>query len=356
MELITARTLQGLGGALMLPVGRLMIVRAYPRHELISKMSQVVMIGALGVMLGPVLGGFITHYISWHWIFWINIPVGVFAFILICCVLAKDLTQPIYPLDIIGFLLFGLGLAGFTFGLSLLSESTDKVRTACIIMLVSACALIGYIIHSRKKIHPIVNVSLFQFHTFRISVFGNLFGRLGFGAIPFLLPLLLQVGLDYPAQTAGLLVAPIAVGIILIKPYSTYLLRRLGYRKLLTLNTILVAMMLMSFSFINAYTSIYFIIFLTFVYGFLMSMQYSAMNSLAYLELSEEYLSSATSFMSTLQQISQSFGVAIAALIILFFTSSILNHILAPSVFHHAFIAMGCMTLLSALIFTKLKN
>lgn len=356
-ELISARIIQGLGGSLTLPVGRLIIVRTSERHELISKMSIVVMIAALGMMLGPVLGGIITNYFSWRWIFWVNIPVGVLALILSINLLPPMPARAVHSLDKIGFLLFGSGLAMLTLGLSTISESDVAISESITLIVIAILLLSVYTWHSLKKTHPIVKVELLRTRTFRVSVIGNLIARIGFGGIPFALPLLLQIGLGFSPQLSGFLLAPTALGVLLVKPLSLRVLRFFGYRNLLILNTFLVGLSLCSFAMVNQFSSIYSIGFLTFIYGFLISLQYTGMNSLAYANLDSEDISAATSIMSTIQQLAQSFGVAVAAMIISFFAYRFSgDNSLTIKTFHQSFIVMGILTLLSVIVFTQLKK
>jgi hypothetical protein len=217
--------------------------------------------------------------------------------------------------------------------------------------------LIGYFLHSRKQHHPIVNMSLFQIRTFQVSMIGNLVARLGFGGVPFLLPLLLQIALHYSAQLSGLLLVPVAVGILVVKAFSLRILRLVGYKKLLLFNTFLVGFSLWAFRIIDEQTSIYVIAVLTFLFGFLISMQYSGMNSLAYADIPADELGSATSIISTMQQIAQSFGVAASALLLRFYSSnSSSTFSLTPSVFHQTFFMMGLLTFVSTIIFTRLNE
>lgn len=354
-ELVIARIIQGLGGSLTMPVGRLIIVRTCERHELISKMSIVVMVAALGMMLGPLLGGVITTHFSWRWIFWVNIPIGILAIISAHLFFPEMPSFKVPTLDKLGFILFGSGLAAMTFGLSLLSESGVNNTLAVIIILSSIGLFFLYAIHSRRKPHPIVRVQLLKYRTFRISVIGNLFARIGFGGVPFLVPLLLQIALGYSPQISGLLLAPTALGVFLVKPLSLYILRFFGYKNLLILNTFLVGLSLISFAYVTADTSFYIIAFLTFIYGFLIALQYTGMNSIAYAKISNTEYSSATSIMSTVQQLAQSIGVAIAALFVRLFAAPSGNEQLSQLVFHHTFITMGMLTFLSGTIFLFLK-
>jgi EmrB/QacA subfamily drug resistance transporter len=357
VELVIARTLQGLGGSMMLPVGRLILVRTFERHELIITMSRVVMVAALGMMLGPLLGGFITHYLSWHWIFWVNIPVGIFASILALMWIENTPKIITPPLDKLGFILFGLGLAGFTFGFSALSETTVPDTIAWFIISASILLLLSYLWHSRHIRHPIVKTELFRSRTFQVSVIGNIFSRTGFGGVPFLLPLLMQIGLGFSPQLSGMLLAPTALGVLLVKPFSIRILRILGYKRLLIYNSVLVGVSLWAFMVITQGTSIYVIAGLTFLYGFLIAMQYTGMNSLAYADISHEDLGAATSIISTTQQLAQSFGVAVSALLLRYFTPSTSSIVhLTTHIFHETFFAMGLMTFVSILIFMRLTN
>ena len=355
-ELVVARFVQGLGGALNLPVGRLIILRFFGRQHIIQMMNRIVTVGALGMMLGPVIGGFITHYFAWHWIFWVNIPIGLFAILLAHYWIEDNVQQRVPDIDRLGFVLFGTGLAGAIFGLSALSESSMNDFMGIGIIALSVLLLIAYIRHSKHRPHPIVKVELLKLRTFKVSVAGNLISRLGFGGVPFLLPLLLQIGLGYPAEISGLLLAPTAVGVVVAKPLYLPLLRSFGYKRVLIVNTFLVALSAWTFILINSSTPVYMIGLLTFLYGFIVAMQYGLMNSLAYADITPENLSAASSIMGTIQQIAQSLGVAVSALLIRFFSFFYSNHVmLKPIVFHITFFAIGFITLLSTFIFLQLK-
>jgi EmrB/QacA subfamily drug resistance transporter len=351
-ELIAARFIQGLGGSLTVPLGRLIILRTCQRHELIGKMSLVVMIASAGMMLGPLLGGLITHYFSWPWIFWVNIPIGILAVLLSITQLPPMPPCSVYPLDKLGFILFGSGLAFLTFGFSMLSESDTQIIKALIILVIACLLLSSYACYSRKKSHPIIKIELLQERTFCVSVLSNLLCRLSFGGIPFLLPLLLQISLGYSPELSGFLIAPIALGVFLIKPIAIYILRWLGYKKLLLLNTFLLSVTLWSLCFIDAKTTLVGISFLTFTYGLFIALQYTGMNSLAYAHIPEHNMSAATSIVSTVQQLAQSFGVAISALLLSIFS----NHHLSVKAFHQTFLMLSILTFLSGLIFLSLKK
>lgn len=351
-QLVIARCVQGFGGALMLPLGRLLLLHTFARHEIVDAMNHVVIIISLGLMLGPVAGGFITDHFSWPWIFWVNIPVGILTMGM-ASYYFKD-TQPrrVRPFDILGFILFGGGLAALTFSLSDLSESTANQRQALFILTTSILMLFSYVLHSKRQKHPIVNANLFTIKTFKISMIGNLVARIGFGGVPFLLPLLMQIGLGFSAQLSGLLLVPIAIGILIIKQFSLPILRTFGYKKLLVTNTFFVGLSLFSFTMINQNSSVFGIALLTFIFGFLISLQYSGINTLGYADIPADELSAATSIASTVQQISQSFGVALGALLLRFYSDY--SYTLTTTVFHDTFITMGLLTFFSSLIFIGL--
>jgi EmrB/QacA subfamily drug resistance transporter len=356
-ELICARAIQGLGGSLTMPVGRLIILRTCERHELISKMSIVIMVASLGIMLGPLLGGIITERFSWPWIFWVNAPVGVLAVILSSKLLPFMPPKPVPPLDKLGFILFGSGLATLTFGLSILSESNISLTQTLITLIAAFILLIGYTKHSHQKKNAIVKIELFHIRTFRISIIANLLARLSFGGIPFLLPLLFQIVLGYSPRLSGLLLVPIAVGVFVVKPLTIHILRWFGYKNLLILNTILVSCSLWSFFSINQSSSPYTIGLLTFIFGFLITLQYTGMNSMAYANILEDDMSAATSIMSTAQQLAQSFGVAIAAILICLFNYMYsAGHVLSLKIFHGTFLTLGLLTCFSGIIFIFLEK
>jgi EmrB/QacA subfamily drug resistance transporter len=356
-ELVIARCIQGLGGSLMLPTGRLILLRIYPRHEVQEAMNTVVMIVSLGLMLGPVAGGIITQHISWHWIFWMNIPMGIAAIVLSWYFLPEIRIGNKRAFDWLGFFLFGGGLALLTFSLADISESENSPTLVFYLLFISCLMLGSYFLHSyRKKKHALLNPQLFKHRTFRVSILANLFGRLGFGGMPFLLPLLFQVSLGFTPQSSGLLVAPVALGVFLVKLkyMSTNLLRLWGYKRLLLVNSVLVGVSIMLFQWVTVEVSIYVILFLTLLYGFLNSLQNTGMNSLAYADVNEEDLSTATSLVSTVQLVAQSFGVALAALFLRYYANP--GFVLVESSFQKTFLAMGLITMSSTFIFLHLSK
>ena len=356
-SLIVARFIQGLGGAMQIPIGRLIILRMFGRKRFITQMSQVIMVGALGVMLGPVIGGLLTTYYSWHWIFWVNLPMGGLAMMLACRWLENTAPCTVPPLDVLGFILFGLGLSGFTLGLSALSQTTASSGWSLSVIGMSVVLLVVYVVYARQQAHPIIRFCLFKHNTFSIAAMGNLLARLGIGGVPFLVPLLLQVVFGYSAKWSGLLIAPMAIGVVLAKFIILKLLRRFGYKRLLMLNAIFGCVSIWTFALVSAYTPMYVVSVLTLLYGFMVSLQYSVLNSLTYSDVGDGHLSAATSMAGTLQQLAQSFGVALSALLIRFFSSMLHTHVeLTLSVFHETFFVLGFFSLFSLPLFMRLSS
>src|SRR3990167_890654 len=205
LGLVVARSIQGVGGALMLPLSRLIILRTFRRHELVQAMNAVVIVISLGLMLGPLAGGLITDHFSWPWIFWVNIPFGILAIFAALRYLKETLPQKVPPFDVVGFILFGGGLSILIFSLSNLSELNADIKKILLMMGLAVGMIICYFFYSYRKVYPIIKTELLRIRTFQISILGNLCSRLGFGAVPFLLPLLFQITLGFSAQLAGAL-------------------------------------------------------------------------------------------------------------------------------------------------------
>ena len=355
-ELSAARFIQGIGGALNLPVGRLIILRYFKGKNILSIMNQVIMVGAFGMMMGPLLGGFISQYFSWQWIFWINLPVGLFAAGLAYYWLPKFPFLIMPPLDTIGFILFGSSLACLTLGASELSETSLSINTPLIIILSAVLLFLIYIWHSKHQEHPIVKVKLLKQDVFRISVIGNFFSRLVFSSVPFVMPLLLQLVFGYSPHLSGILLSPLAIGVMLAKPLSILLLRQMGYKWLLITNSVFAGLVILTFTMITIHTPIIIIGSLMLLYGIFVSLQFGAVNTLGYSDTAHEDLSAATSIVSTCQQLAQSLGVALCALILRVISSVFSeNFLLTTFTFDMVFVVLSVMMLFTAWLFTKLN-
>jgi EmrB/QacA subfamily drug resistance transporter len=356
--LVACRVLQGGGGAMMLPVGRLTMIRTFAKSELIGAMSFVAMPGLIGPMLGPLLGGLIIGYFHWSVIFFVNIPIGLCGLVLVYRHFPNYREKRNYPLDIVGLVLFGSGISLLSYVLEVFGETTLSGREILGLLAISAALLGAYGLNTMRTAHPLLHLTLVRIRSFRVAVTGNLFTRLGIGGIPFLLPLLYQVGLGYSPIQSGLLILPQALAAMSLKLTMPPILKRFGYRRVLIANTIALGLMIFLFSTIDAGTPAWMIVLMAFTYGFLTSLQYTSMNTLAYADVNERQASGASTIASTVQQMAVSFGVAAASLAADLFIPDRL-HTTAPQMIrgiHLALWALGALTIVSTVVFKELKS
>ena len=356
--LVACRVLQGCGGALMLPVGRLTMVRTFAKSELITAMSFVAIPGLIGPMLGPLLGGLIIGYFHWSVIFFVNIPIGLCGLVLVYRHLPNYREHRNYPLDIVGLVLFGSGVSLLSYVLEVFGETSLSGREILGLLAISAALLSAYGLHTMRTPHPLLRLGLVRIRSFRVAVTGNLFTRLGIGGIPFLLPLLYQVGLGFTPIQSGLLIMPQALAAMTLKLTMPLILRRFGYRRVLIANTIALGLMIFLFSTIDAATPVWMIVTMAFTYGFLTSLQYTSMNTLAYADVNDRQASGASTIASTVQQMAVSFGVAAASLAAAFFVPDRMQAT-APELIHGihlALLALGGLTIASTIVFNELRS
>ena len=253
--LVACRIVQGCGGAMMLPVGRLTMVRTFAKSELIRAMSFVSMPGLIGPMIGPLLGGLIIKYFHWSVIFFVNIPIGLLGLYLVQRHLPDYRLPKKAPLDLIGLVLFGSGISLLSYVLEIFGEHTLTSGQITGLLAIAFALLAAYGVNSSRTISPLLNLALLRIRSFRVAVSGNLLTRLGIGGLPFLLPLLYQVGLGFTAVQSGLMIMPQALAAMSIKLTLPHVLRRFGYRQVLIFNTVMLGVMLMVFSTIDAGTA-----------------------------------------------------------------------------------------------------
>jgi MFS family permease len=308
-------------------------------------------------MLGPVTGGLIVDYLHWRYIFFINIPIGLAGLILVNIHLPDFREPDPHPLDFVGLILFGSGIALLSYVLEIFGEHTLGSSEIFGLLAVSLALLLGYWLHARSLEFPLLQLRLFAVRTFRAAVSGSFFTRLGIGGVPFLLPLLYQVGLGYSPVESGLLIMPQALAAMSLKMLMVWLIRRVGYRAVLISNTIIIGVLLCLFATIGTHTSVWFIVLLAFCYGAFTSLQYTSMNTLTYADVPDEDASMASSIASTAQQLSISFGVAIAGITTALFVpaSASLHPNAMIEGIHRAFLFLGVLTVLSTLVFRTLK-
>src|SRR5215475_3732244 len=314
--LVAARILQGMGGALMVPVGRLVLLRTVPKSDLVRAMSFVSVPALIGPVMGPPLGGFIVTYWSWRWIFFINIPIGVLGIVLVNLLVGDLKEAGRRPFDLSGFVLTGVGLATLAFGFENIGRGAlPGILVGALLSVGAGCAVL-YLRHARRVAYPIIDLKLFQIPTYAAASIGGFLFRMGLGALPFLLPLMLQVGFGLDALSSGLLTFASAAGAMTMKMTAARIIRTLGFRIVLVGDAVISALFLFGYSLFRP-TTPHLVIFLALLAGgFFRSLQMTSINSLSYADVPPAMLSRATSLTSMAQQLSQTVGVASGAMLL----------------------------------------
>ena len=315
-ELVAARMLQGVAGALMLPVGRVVLLRSVPKSELVRAMSYLTMPALLGPILGPPVGGFIVTFWSWRWIFFINVPMGILGVVLATLFIPDVREEETQKFDLRGFILTGCGLAGLVYGFDNLGRNALPFTVVAAMLIGGVLCAALYVPHARRTPHAILDLSLLKIHTFAAATIGGLFSRILVGASPFLLALLLQLGFGLSAFEAGLLTFTGAVGALLMKATAHPIIRFFGFRNILIGNAVAVAIISGSYALFRATTPHWILIGALLVGGFFRSLQFTALNALGYADISSESMSRASSLASMFQQLAQSLGVGLAAVLL----------------------------------------
>jgi EmrB/QacA subfamily drug resistance transporter len=355
--LVAFRVLQGCGGAMMVPVGRLTLVRALPKSQLVRAMSFVAVPALIGPMLGPIAGGLITDYLHWSVIFFLNVPIGLAGLYLVYRYLPDYRERDTPPLDLPGLVLFSSGIALLSYVLEVFGEHRLGVSVILGLLALSALLLAGYGLNAAQKAQPLLDLGLFGIRTFRAAVAGSFFTRISIGGIPFLFPLLYQVGLGYSAIQSGLLMMPQAFAAMSLKMTMPGILARFGYRTVLVSNTAMLGLLIMLFATIGVATPVWLIVLLSFAYGFFQSLQFTSMNTLVYADVSTAAAGGASTIASTAQQLSMSFGVATASLVAALFLPDRFHTDAAQMIggVHKAFLVLGVGTIASTAVFGGLK-
>ena len=356
--LTAARLLQGIGGAMMMPVGRLAIIRTFPKSELLGAMNFVIIPALIGPLLGPTIGGLIVHWVSWRAIFFVNVPVGLVALYLVYRYMPDYRATERRPLDVIGFILFSCGTALLSWLLEIFGEHTLDPTTAVLMLGLSVALLVAYAWHASGIEFPLLRLALFRIRTFRIAVLGGFVTRLGVGGLPFLLPLLYQIGLGLPVWKSGLLMMPAALAAMFMKLFAPRLLARFGYRQVLIVNTVCIGVTISMFALVKAGTPLAMIVVFGLMQGFFNSLQFSSMNTLAYADVSQTDSSMASTISSSFQQLSMSFGLAIGTLVTAWFLGDVpqSDRAMVTGALHNAFVALSVVTILSSLAFWSLRR
>ena len=347
---------QGLGGALLLPVGRLAVMRQVPREQFLAAMSFVAIPGMVGPLVGPTLGGWLVQVASWHWIFLINVPVALAGWFATVRHMPEGRGQPAGRFDLGGYLMLAFGMVAISLALDGLSDLGLRQASVLVLMIFGLAGLAAYWLHAMRRPEPLFSPTLFHVPTLSIGLIGNLFARLGSSCMPFLIPLLLQVSLGYSPFDAGLMMVPVAAAGMLSKQLATTLVRRAGYRKVLVANTVLVGLAMASFAVTAPEVPGWLRVLQLALFGAVNSLQFTVMNTVTLKDLSAVQASSGNSLLSMVQMLAMSMGVAAASAVLAafygYFEASGAQRTLEA--FHATFATMGLITIASAGIFWQL--
>ena len=357
--LVGSRFLQGLGGAMLMPVGRLAVLHAFPGDRFLKAISFVAVPALIGPLLGPTLGGWLVEVASWHWIFLINIPIGIVGFIATWTHMPNMKGDDIARFDLKGFFLLSSSMAAISFALDGLSELGLGFGAVVVLLMLGMASLAAYWLHASRHRTPLFSLRLFKTHSYAVGLIGNLFARIGSGAMPFLIPLLLQVCLGYTPMHSGLMMVPTAVTGILARRWGPPLILRAGYRRFLLVNTVLVGLTMASFALLSEAEPIAITILQLAVFGAVNSLQFMAMNTLTLKDLETKLTSSGNSLFSMVQMLSMSLGVASAGALLATFAKTLGAGTVVggPQIlpaFHTTFLCMGLVTSVSAFVFWQL--
>jgi len=353
--MVVFRIVQGLGGAMMTPVGRLVLLRTAPRQELVRAMAYLTIPALIGPLIGPPVGGFIATYFHWRYIFWINVPIGALGVALVTRFIPDLREEWTPPLDVAGAILSGVGLSCLVFGFTIAGRGFAPTPLVALIIALGAAALVAYVRHAKRAPYPIVDLDLLRIPTFRAAVFGGFLFRIGLGATPFLLPLLLQAGFGLSAYEAGLLTFVSAAGAMAMKTTAQPILRMFSFRRVLIVNALISAAFLAFNATFSAATPHLIIMGALLVGGFFRSLEFTALNALAYADVDHDAMSRATSFASVAQQLSLSTGVAIGAAALEAARALRGGGALQATDFTPAFILVATISALAALQFLRLS-
>ena len=355
-ELVLSRILQGLGGAMMVPVGRLVLLRSVPKADFVRAMSYLTVPALIGPILGPPLGGFLTTYASWRWIFWINVPIGVLG-IMLAQVFIDDLKESnVPPLDLFGFVLAAVGLTGLVFGFEAIGRNILPAPIVALLLAAGAAATALYVRHARRAAHPVIRLSLLRYPTLRASIGGGFLFRVGVGAVPFLLPLMFQMAFGLSAFQSGLLTFVAAIGAVTMKIAAAPILRRFGFRSVLIGSALISGVFLAANGLFRPDTPHAIILATLLLGGFVRSLQFTSVNIVGFADIPRNEMSQATSLSGMAQQLSLSIGVGTGAFILHLTAGASGDARLSAADFMPAFFAIGAIAMLAALIYRRLPG
>jgi EmrB/QacA subfamily drug resistance transporter len=352
--LVAARALQGVGGAMMVPVGRLVILRTIPRSEFVGALAWLTIPALVGPVVGPPVGGFITTYFSWRWIFWINLPVAALGMILATLYVPNVKGERVSRFDYIGFILSGVGLATLVSGSAAVDANGVSISLVIGLFAAGTVSVILYVFHARRAEAPILDLKLLRYPTFRAGVVGGSLFRIGVGAMPLLLPLLFQLGFGMTPLNSGLLTFVAAIGAIGMKTVVGAILRRFGFRNVLALNSIISAALIAAPALFTQVTPAPVMLAVLFFGGFFRSLQFTCINAISVAEVDQSEMSQATSFTSVFQQLALSLGITAGASILQLSLALRRSETLIAADFRPAFLIVGAISILAVVSFARL--
>lgn len=350
-HLVISRVIQGIGGSLMTPVGRLALIKTFDKNEIVRAMNFAIVPALIGPVLGPLVGGYMVDYFSWHWIFLINIPIGLMGIFLSLKYMPDYISETI-TFDLKGFLIFAS--ASLLISIALESFGTVKNITPVLLIFILGFLMIYfYYRHARKTTSPIFPLDLFQVRTFRVGILGNMATRLGISSIPLLLPLMVQIAYGETAVVSGWVVAPMALTAMFGKSFVIRILNHFGYRKTLMTNTFIIGILICCLGIPGIGTSIWWFVPIIAVLGFFNSIQFTSMNTISIADLRNDHTSSGNSLLAVNQQLAIGFGIAFGLIILKSFEAKAENPHLA---FRYTFFVVGILTILSGFVFRRLHT
>lgn len=352
-QLVVSRVIQGLGGALMTPVGKLAMIKTYKKKELVKALNYAIIPALIGPVLGPLVGGYLVDYLSWHWIFIINIPFGI-AGIILGMKYMPDYHSGEAHFDLKGFLIFAAASLLLSVSLELFGN-TQNITPILMIFILGFLLFYFYYRHAKKASNPLFPLNLFQVRTFRVGIVGNMVTRLGISSVPLLLPLMIQVAYGGSAVISGWIIAPMALTAMFGKNYVIRILNRFGYRKTLYYNTIILGILIIFLAVPGIADSLYWFVPIIALMGFFNSIQFTAMNTISIADLRSFHTSSGNSLLSVNQQLAVGFGISLGLLTLnIFETQTNLISGEIHNAFRFTFLTIGLLTILSSHVFKRL--
>ncbi|KUJ54917.1 MFS transporter [Chryseobacterium aquaticum] len=352
-HLVISRVIQGVGGSLMTPVGKLALIKTFERNELLKAMNFAIIPALIGPVLGPLVGGYMVDYLSWHWIFLINIPIGLLGIILGLKYMPNYNSRET-DFDLKGFLIFAAASLLLSISLELFGDM-QNITPVLLIFILGFLFLYYYYYHAKRDGNPIFPLNLFQVRTFRVGIVGNLATRLGISSVPLLLPLMIQIAYKQSAVTSGWIIAPMAITAMFGKSSVLKILNKYGYKKTLMVNTFIIGVLICSLAIPNINSSLFWFVPIIAVLGFFNSIQFTSMNTISIADLRNFQTSSGNSLISVNQQLAIGFGIAFGLIVLKIYENSpeLIKHE-THNAFRYTFLTVGILTILSSLVFRRL--